>query len=127
MLPYGYGRCFSKIPVDKTGIRGTTWRQRKVRARSVQSNPPPLILLIENDESDVFLFRRALHQLRFKGDVRVVGSVTQATAYMEKAQTFGAADYFRVPCLIVSDFKLVGHTALDFVRWLRQQGDFTAI
>ena len=48
----------------------------------------PLILLIENDDADVFLFRRALSKLDYRGDVRVVGSVTEARAYMENRGSF---------------------------------------
>jgi len=33
----------------------------------------PVILLIENEADDVFLFRRALAHLNFKGTVHVVG------------------------------------------------------
>jgi CheY-like chemotaxis protein len=81
----------------------------------------PLILLIENDDADVFLFRRALSKLDYRGDVRVVGSVNEARAYMENRGSFADKEYFRRPHLIVSDFRLNGPTALEFVRWLRQE------
>ena len=45
--------------------------------------PTPLILLIENDESDVFFFRRALSRLGYRGTVRIVTGVTDARAYLE--------------------------------------------
>lgn len=83
----------------------------------------PLILLIENDDADVFLFRRALSKLEYRGDVRVVGSVSEARAYMENKGAFEDRNYFRRPQLIVSDFRLSGPTALEFVRWLRQESD----
>jgi len=86
-----------------------------------QPEERPLILLIENDDSDVFLFRRALSKLEYEGDVRVVGSVSEARAYMENKGSYTDASYFRRPQLIVSDFRLSGPTALDFVRWLREE------
>lgn len=79
----------------------------------------PLILLIENDDADVFLFRRALSKLDYRGDVRVVGSVSEARNYMRNEGSFTDKVYFRRPQLIVSDFRLNGPTALEFVRWLR--------
>ena len=85
------------------------------------SDNRPLILLIENDDSDVFLFRRALSKLDYCGDVRVVGSVSEARAYMENSGSFTDKSYFRRPQLIVSDFRLSGPTALEFVRWLRNE------
>jgi CheY-like chemotaxis protein len=81
----------------------------------------PLILLIENDDADVFLFRRALSKLDYQGDVRVVGSVSEARNYMCNEGSFTDKVYFRRPQIIVSDFRLNGPTALEFVRWLRQE------
>ncbi len=81
----------------------------------------PVILLIENDESDVFLFRRALAKAGYTGDLRVVGSATEARAYIENTHPFKDPLYFRQPSLIVSDFRLAGHTALEFLTWLRFQ------
>lgn len=87
--------------------------------QSPEEEIPPLILLIENDEGDVFLFRRALSKMGYRGDLRVVGSVSEARAYMENSGEFTNKDYFRTPDLIVSDFRLNGPTALEFVQWLR--------
>lgn len=81
----------------------------------------PVILLIENDEGDVFLFRRALAKSGYTGDLRVVGTATEARAYMENTHPFKDPLYYRQPSLIVSDFRLVGHTALEFLTWLRLQ------
>ncbi len=85
------------------------------------SSKPPVVLLIENDESDVFLFRRALAKTGYVGDLRVVGSATEARAYMENTHPFKDPLYYRQPDLIVSDFRLAGHTALEFLSWLRFQ------
>ncbi len=80
---------------------------------------PPVILLIEHDQNDVFLLRRALAKAGYTGDLRVVGTATEARAYMENTHPFKDALYYRQPSLIVSDFRLTGHTALEFLRWLR--------
>ena len=87
----------------------------------------PLILLIENDEADVFLFRRALSKLNYAGDVRVVGSATEARSYIDKTDASADSDYFRKPDLIVSDFRLNGVTALEFIRWLRRESRCRAL
>ena len=81
----------------------------------------PVILLIENDQDDVFLFRRALAKAGYSGDLRVVGSATAARAYMENTHPFKDPLYHRQPNLIVSDFRLSGHTVMDFLNWLRFQ------
>ena len=69
----------------------------------------------------MFLFRRALAKAGYNGDLRAVGSATEARAYMENTHPFKDALYYRQPKLIVSDFRLAGHTALDFLTWVRFQ------
>jgi CheY-like chemotaxis protein len=92
-----------------------------VEENNPKEHAAPVILLIENDENDIFFFRRALYAAGWKGDLRVVGSATEARAYMEHHPPFTDAFYNRRPKLIVSDFRLAGHTALEFITWLRFQ------
>jgi DNA-binding response OmpR family regulator len=86
-----------------------------------------IILLIENDEGDVFLFRRALSRVNYGGSLRVVGSVSEARAYLEGTGPFIDREYYPVPDLIVSDMNLPGPTGNDFLEWLREDERFTAI
>jgi len=87
----------------------------------------PVILLIENDEGDVFLFRRALSRLDYSGAVRVVGSVSEARSYLEGTGAFADRGYYPLPDLIVSDMNLAGQTGNDFLSWLREQEAFRHI
>jgi len=89
-----------------------------------QTRTPKLILLIEDDAADVFLFRRALAKLGYECEVRVVATVTEAKRYMLNEAEFKDPLYFRRPNLIVSDFRLAGHTSLVFVQWLRADPRF---
>ena len=87
----------------------------------------PLILLIEDDVDDIFLFRRTLSKLGYHADVRVVSSSSEARRYMLNEGEFSNAGYYRRPDLIVSDFRLAGDTALTFVQWLRSTPRFEEI
>ena len=101
-----------------------------MEAEKVERNPQrelPLVLVIENDENDVFLLRRALHKRDWEGDVRVVGSVSEGGAYLENAFPFKDTDYYRRPDLIISDYRLNSHTAADFVAWLQGEPKFEEI
>jgi CheY-like chemotaxis protein len=84
----------------------------------------PVVLLIENDEGDVFLFRRALASLNYLGQVRVVGSVSEARDYLEGRNSFANRQYFPLPDLIVSDINLPGFTGTAFLEWMRQDERF---
>lgn len=98
---------------------------RKVRTMEVttQESKGPVVLLIENSETDVFIFRRALANAGYNGSVRTVGSATEARAYVENAYPYQDTIYFTRPELIVSDFRLAGNTAFTFVEWLRNASD----
>jgi len=99
-----------------------------VSSRVVQGKQgAPLILLIEDDANDVFFFRRTLSKLGYHADVRVVSSNSEAKRYMLNEGEFSNAAYFRLPDLIVSDFRLSGDTALGFVQWLRSEPRFSNI
>ena len=87
----------------------------------------PVILLLENEDNDVFWFRRALSGLDFKGHVRVVPNVTLARRYMEGQGEFRDREYYPLPNLIVSDLKMTGETGVDFLSWLNQHEEFAAI
>ena len=84
----------------------------------------PVILLIENDEADVFLFRRALSQLNFHGTVQVVGSVSEARDYLGGHGKFSDRRYYPCPDLIVSDMNLPGATGNAFLQWCRGHDSF---
>jgi CheY-like chemotaxis protein len=96
-----------------------------VQERNESFRGAPLVLLIENEENDAFLFRRALSKAEWQGDVRVVESVSEARAYMENSSPFTDMDYFRCPDLIVSDYRLNTQTAQDFIEWLRKHPHFS--
>jgi CheY-like chemotaxis protein len=85
------------------------------------------ILLLENDEDDVFVFRRALLALGFSGQVRVVSNLSAARAYMLGADPFRDRNYFPLPDLIVADFGLGGERGSDFVQWLCEHPEFVKI
>ena len=92
---------------------------------AARQDSTPVLLLIENDEGDIFLFRRALAQLQFPGIVRVVNSVTEARSYLEGHGSFSDRNHYPVPDLIVSDMNLPGVTGNVFLEWLRQQKEFS--
>lgn len=87
----------------------------------------PIILLLENDQSDVFFFRRALSRLGYDGTVRVVSGVTEARAYLDGTGEFSDRDYHPIPDLIVSDMKLFASTGNEFLDWIRRQDAFRGI
>lgn len=70
------------------------------------------ILLIENNEDDVFLFERALRNMGCPGPVVHVESPAAATQYLRDHPG-------EIPDLVVCDGMFHGHGAAEFLRWLR--------
>jgi len=85
------------------------------------------MLLIENDENDVFAFRRALAHCHYTGALRVVETSWQARDYIEGRGAYADRHYYPLPDLIVSDFHLPGATGTEFVKWLREKPPFAKI
>lgn len=87
----------------------------------------PVILLIENDETDVTLFRNVLSQLSFAGTLRVAASIGQARSYLEGVAPFHDRRHNPIPNLIVSDMNLSGHTGNEFLEWIQTEGKLASI
>ena len=86
-----------------------------------------LILLVEDVEDDVFLFRRALGALSFHGELRVVNTASEARAYFEGTGGYADRSYYPFPDLIVCDYRLRGETGAQFLSWLQIHPDRGAI
>ena len=95
--------------------------------RGVSVKGERTILLLENDENDVFVFRRALLTLDFKGQMRVTSNIREAREYLQGIGPFSDRRYFPLPDLIVADFGLGGERGSDFVRWLKGEPDYAHI
>jgi CheY-like chemotaxis protein len=87
----------------------------------------PVILLLENDDSDVFMFRRALGRLGYSGSIRPVAGVTSAIQYLENAAPYRDRDYNPKPDLIVCDLKLFASTGSELLQWIRTDDRFRDI
>ena len=85
------------------------------------------ILLLEDIEGDVFLFRRMLGRLDFAGQVRVAENGTVAKSYLLGWGVFGDRIYYPMPKLIVADLKMPRMTGLEFLEWYRGQHFFERI
>jgi CheY-like chemotaxis protein len=87
----------------------------------------PAILLLENSDDDILLFRRALSNLGIDVSLSVVNTVQQARSYMAQFATAEESARDEWPRLIVCDYGLDGETSSEFVHWVRNHSDFRAI
>lgn len=82
------------------------------------------ILLVDDTENDVLLFRRALQSLGFEGSVVVFDTVTKASIYLKQEGVHEAAVR---PTLIVSDSVVDHESGVDLLEWVRANPKFEEI
>ncbi len=85
------------------------------------------ILLVEDNENDVFWFRRCLSSIAARVQIRVVENAWLARNYLEGIGTFADRQYYPIPSLIVADFHLPGASGLELLRWLKGDKRFRDI
>jgi two-component system response regulator len=85
------------------------------------------ILLVEDDENDVFFFQRAASKAGIANPVQVARDGQEALDYLQGAGKFAERAKFPLPCLILLDLKLPFVMGLDVLKWIRQQPSLAPI
>ena len=85
------------------------------------------ILLVEDDENDVFFFQRAMSKAGMTNPVQVAGDGQEAIDYLRGAGKFADRSKFPLPELILLDLKLPFVMGLDVLRWIREQSELVPI
>lgn len=78
------------------------------------------ILLVEDDENDVFLLTKALKRLGVGNPLRVASDGQQAIEYVEGLGKFSDRQEFPVPYLVLLDLKLPRVKGLDVLKRIRE-------
>lgn len=81
---------------------------------------PYPILLVEDDENDVFFFRRAMQSAGINHPVEVARDGQEAIDYCSGAGNFADRSRYRAPGLIILDLKLPCVSGFEVLEWLRQ-------
>jgi DNA-binding response OmpR family regulator len=84
------------------------------------------ILLIEDNEDDTFLMKRALKEAGFTNALHVVQDGEQAVEYLDGTGRLGDREGYPLPALIFLDLKLPGKSGHEVLTWLRAQSHLDA-
>jgi CheY-like chemotaxis protein len=79
------------------------------------------ILLVEDNEDDVFIFERALKDARIGNPVRVAPHGKHAIDYLSGTGPFEDRERFPMPFITFLDLKLPYVGGFDVLRWIRKQ------
>jgi CheY-like chemotaxis protein len=85
------------------------------------------ILLVEDDENDIFFIQQALAVDPGGHRLNAVRSVEEAMAYLRRQGKFSDGTNFPRPNLILTDLKMGPTGGFDFLRWLRACPEFSAL
>jgi CheY-like chemotaxis protein len=86
----------------------------------------PTILLVEDEESDIFFLKKAFAKAGLNNPVQVATDGQQAIDYLKGFGQFADRQAFPLPYLVLLDLKLPLIMGLDILKWLREQPQFTS-
>jgi CheY-like chemotaxis protein len=89
--------------------------------------PQPSLLLVEDNEDDVFLMARALNSASFGCMPQTVADGRLALDYLAGTGSYADRQAYPLPALIFLDIKLPRISGLEVLRWLRAQPDLRQI
>jgi len=79
------------------------------------------ILLVEDNEDDVFLMRRALKAAQISNPLQIVEDGKQAIDYLSGCGPYADRAQFPFPALVFLDLKLPIKGGLEVLDWIRKQ------
>lgn len=84
-----------------------------------------LILVMEDDENDVELLRRAFEKLHFGYPWRLVRNGEEGIAYLSGMGKFADRHEYPYPAVILMDLKMPRVSGFDVLQWLRDHPECT--
>ncbi|MHC1767642.1 MAG: response regulator [Verrucomicrobiia bacterium] len=81
----------------------------------------PVLLLVEDNEDDVFLMRRAMRTAEILSPMHLASDGRQALDYFGGVGKYADRSTYPLPAVVFLDIKLPLASGLDVLRWLREQ------
>ena len=85
------------------------------------------ILLIEDDESDIFFLHEATQRGGAGHTIRTVNDGADAVRYLRGEGPFADRHKFPLPNVIMTDLKMPGMDGFGFLRWIRSNPECSVI
>ncbi len=79
------------------------------------------LLLVEDNEDDVFAFKRSIRKAQIAHPIQVATDGRRAVAYLEGSGDFADRSVYPRPSLVFLDLKLPYMSGLEILAWLRAQ------
>jgi CheY-like chemotaxis protein len=82
---------------------------------------PPTILLVEDNEDDVFFMRRAVARSAIECSMQIVRDGQQAVDYLKGNGEYADRSKYPLPVLVFLDLKLPYLHGFQVLEWIRRQ------
>jgi len=86
-----------------------------------------VILLVEDQENDVLLIRKAFEKGQILNPLFVVRSGEEAMSYLAGEGKYRNREEYPLPDLMLLDIKMPGSDGFDVLRWVRAQSGFSSL
>lgn len=80
-----------------------------------------VILVAEDDESDVAAIREAFVQLNLKYPLKIVGNGEEVISYLQGENQYTDRDAHPLPSMLILDLNMPRVTGWEVLAWLRQK------
>jgi CheY-like chemotaxis protein len=84
---------------------------------------PAHLLVVEDDENDIFFLKRAFDRSGVTNPLCIVQSGQEAIDYLRGENTYSDRTRFPFPAMVLLDLKLPCVNGIDVLRWIRKQPD----
>jgi len=88
---------------------------------------PQTVLLVEDNEDDIFFFQRALKRTALPFVLQVARDGAEAQDYLTSQGKFTNRELFRFPKFIITDNKMPRVEGITFLRWLKDHPKFRVV
>jgi len=100
---------------------------RKKIARRCVVRAEFVMLVAEDDSSDLALLTHALSDVGTRVDLQVTRDGEEVVRYLQGAGEFSDRDKHPLPDLVVLDLKMPQLSGLEVLRWMKNHSDFACL
>jgi len=84
-------------------------------------NPTRTVLLVDDNENDVFLMHRAFKKAEFLYPIREVRNGEEAISYLKGEGVYGDREEYPFPSMVLLDLNMPRKNGFDVLAWIQTQ------